>query len=101
MRIFNALLSMALCVLIISCNTSNQYQENTYDAENPDFSFLKEVLKSKRIVALGESSPGFGDLQLLKGKMVKYLHDELGYEVLLMEIKSKTIAYSKFLEVSN
>jgi erythromycin esterase len=85
MRIFNALLSMALCVLIISCNTSNQYQENTYDAENPDFSFLKEVLKSKRIVALGESSPGFGDLQLLKGKMVKYLHDELGYEVLLME----------------
>ncbi len=76
---------MVLCVLVISCNTSNQYKENPYNAKNPDFSFLKEALKGKKIVALGESSHGFGDLQLLKGKMVQYLHDELDYDVLIME----------------
>ena len=85
MRFFNSLLLLTICVFIISCNDSNQYKEITYDVENPDFSFLKEVLKGKRIVALGESSHGYGDLQLLKGKMIQYLHDELDYDVFLME----------------
>ena len=85
MRIFISFLSLAFCVFIISCNTSNQYTENIYDAENPDFSFLKEVLKGKRVVALGESSLGYGDLQLLKGQMVQYLHNELDYDVFIME----------------
>jgi erythromycin esterase len=74
-----------LCLFVISCNTSNQYKENTYDTKNPDFSFLKEALKGKKVVALGESSHGFGDLQLLKGKMVQYLHEELDYDVFIIE----------------
>lgn len=85
MRILNSLLLMAAFVFVISCNVSNQYKEDIYDAENPDFSFLEAVLKGKRIVALGESSKGYGDLQLLKGKMVQYLHDELDYDVFIME----------------
>lgn len=85
MRIFVRFLSLAFCILIISCNTSNQYTENIYDAENPDFSFLDEALKGKRIVALGESSLGYGDLQLLKGKMIQYLHGNLNYDVFIME----------------
>lgn len=85
MRFFNYLLLLTICVFIVSCNNSNQYKENIYNIENPDFSFLKETLKGKRIVAIGESSHGFGDLQILKGKIVQYLHKELGYEVLMME----------------
>ncbi|MFT4534279.1 MAG: erythromycin esterase [Saprospiraceae bacterium] len=85
MRIFINFLSIVFCVFILSCNSSNQYKENIYDVENPDFSFLKEALKGKRIVALGESSLGYGDLQSLKGKMVQYLHDELDYDVFIMD----------------
>lgn len=83
MRILNSLFLLIMCVFIVSCN-SNTYKEYSYDIQNPDFSFLKEVLKDKKIVALGESSNGYGDLQLFKSEMIKYLHKEMGYDVLMM-----------------
>lgn len=85
MKIFKILLLSLLFIVVISCNSSNQYKEITYDVENPDFSFLKEALEGKRVVALGESSHSYGDLQLLKGKMVQYLHDELDFDVIMLE----------------
>ncbi|MBC2846253.1 erythromycin esterase family protein [Winogradskyella flava] len=50
-----------------------------------DFSKLKDVLKNRRIVALGESSHGLGKYYEMKSELVMYLHKELGYEVLAME----------------
>lgn len=62
------------------------HQINSIDEEDyEDLSFLKEELKGKRIVQLGESSHGIGDYYHLKSRLVKYLHQELGYEVLAME----------------
>jgi len=62
------------------------YQITSLDDESfEDLSFLKEELEGKRIVQLGESSHGIGDYYQLKSRLVKYLHQELGYEVLAME----------------
>lgn len=58
---------------------------STNEEDFRDLSFLKEELKGKRIVQLGESSHGIGDYYHLKSRLVKYLHQELGYEVLAME----------------
>lgn len=49
------------------------------------FSFLKQELMGRRIVALGESSHGFGKLFGFKSDLVKYLHEYLDYDVILLE----------------
>ncbi|OFY86648.1 MAG: hypothetical protein A3F72_09795 [Bacteroidetes bacterium RIFCSPLOWO2_12_FULL_35_15] len=50
-----------------------------------DLSFLKEILKNKKIIFLGENSHGVAEFTLLKSRMVRYLHDSLGFDVLAFE----------------
>lgn len=50
-----------------------------------DLAFLKEIVKNKRVVLLGESSHGIGDYYSLKSRLVKYLHQECGFEILALE----------------
>ena len=50
-----------------------------------DLAFLKPLLKDKRIVQLGENTHGVGEYSVLKSRIVQYLHQELGYEVLALE----------------
>ncbi|QIW78585.1 erythromycin esterase family protein [Bacillus tequilensis] len=54
-------------------------------ASNKDLRFLKKVLKGKRIVQLGETTHGAGEINATKVRMIKYLHEELGYDVLAFE----------------
>lgn len=46
---------------------------------------LKEVLKNKRIVALGESLHGVKEYNATKLELIQYLHEELGFNVLALE----------------
>lgn len=50
-----------------------------------DLSFLAPLLEGKRIVQLGENTHGVREYNQLKARMVQYLHQELGYEVLVFE----------------
>lgn len=50
-----------------------------------DLNFLKTKVKNKKIVLLGESSHTIGDYYLLKTRLVKFLHQECGFEVFAME----------------
>ncbi|NGP44773.1 erythromycin esterase family protein [Bacillaceae bacterium SIJ1] len=50
-----------------------------------DLAFLKPVLEGKRIVMLGETSHGAKEFNGIKGRIVRYLHEELGYNVLAFE----------------
>ncbi|TCS96598.1 erythromycin esterase family protein [Hazenella coriacea] len=50
-----------------------------------DLHFLKQTLKDKRIVLLGESSHGAAEFNSSKVRMIQYLHKELGYEVISFE----------------
>ncbi|WP_214483179.1 erythromycin esterase family protein [Bacillus sp. SM2101] len=50
-----------------------------------DLNFLKDVLKDKRIVMLGESSHTVAEYNLIKSRLIKYLHEELDYNVIAFE----------------
>jgi erythromycin esterase len=50
-----------------------------------DLQFLKPLLAGKRVVQLGESSHGVAEFSLIKARLIKFLHQELGYDVLAVE----------------
>ncbi len=56
-----------------------------YDADFSDLSFLSNELEGKRIVQLGESSHGSGEFSAVKVRIIKYLHESLGFNVIAME----------------
>jgi erythromycin esterase len=63
-------------------------QVRTADPADEDFSDLKplgRVLEGRRIVLLGEQSHGEGSVFLAKTRLIKFLHREMGFDVLAME----------------
>lgn len=50
-----------------------------------DLQFLKPLLAGKRVVQLGESSHGVSEFSSIKARLIKFLHQELGYDVLAVE----------------
>lgn len=64
-------------------NSSIQY---TSDLENFEhLSGLKESLKDVEIVALGENTHGLGEVFTAKTELVKFLYEELGFDLILFE----------------
>jgi erythromycin esterase-like protein len=64
------------------------HEVNSIDPSQTDFSdlqFLKETLKDKRIVLLGEQSHGEGATFQAKVRLIKFLHEQLGFDVLSFE----------------
>jgi erythromycin esterase len=60
----------------LSLSDTNNYQ---------DLVFLRDVLKGKRIVFLGENSHGVSEFTTLKSRMIRFLHDSLEFDVLAFE----------------
>ncbi|XOK62764.1 hypothetical protein ACJ7K1_06485 [Paenibacillus elgii] len=50
-----------------------------------DLSFLKPLLMDKRIVYLGENSHGVAEYNQVKTRLIQYLHEELGFDVIAFE----------------
>jgi erythromycin esterase len=50
-----------------------------------DLQFLKPLLKDKRLVMLGESSHGVAEYSWMKARLVRFLHREMGFDVLAFE----------------
>ncbi|HEX7238983.1 MAG TPA: erythromycin esterase family protein [Longimicrobiaceae bacterium] len=50
-----------------------------------DLEFLRPLLQGKRIVQLGESSHGVAEYSEAKTRLIKFLHQEMGFEVLAFE----------------
>ncbi len=50
-----------------------------------DLQFLEPLLEGKRIVQLGEDDHKTAEHSLMKVRLIKYLHEELGYEVIAFE----------------
>lgn len=55
------------------------------DTSFTDLEFLRETLKNKDIVMLGEQTHSDGATFLAKSRLIKYLHQNLGYDVLIYE----------------
>lgn len=72
-----------------SCKAQNNFNstiEFTSDLEKfENLSELKEVLKDVEIIALGENTHGLGDVFKAKTDLVKFLHQELGFNLVLFE----------------
>lgn len=60
---------------------------------NVNFGFLDSVLGNKRIVMLGESSHGTEEYSLLKKQLIQYLHEKLGFKVVLFESPMTNCSY--------
>jgi erythromycin esterase len=50
-----------------------------------DLRFFGPLLANKRIVQLGESGHGVAEFSMAKVRLIKYLHEELGYDVIAFE----------------
>lgn len=50
-----------------------------------DLAFLEPLLRGRRVVQLGESSHGIAEFNWMKVRLVKYLHERLGYDVIAFE----------------
>jgi erythromycin esterase len=55
------------------------------DTDFSDLAFLDKEVAGKRIVQLGESSHGTREFNLMKVRLIKYMHEKLGYDVLAFE----------------
>ncbi len=53
--------------------------------DESDLAFLDEVLAGRSIVELGENHHGVGEYSRAKVRLVKYLHEKLGFDVLVFE----------------
>lgn len=56
-----------------------------YKSDSKDLSFLKSTLTNTKVVMLGENMHGDGSTLTTKLKLIKYLHEELGFNVLAIE----------------
>ncbi|WP_423212914.1 erythromycin esterase family protein [Paenibacillus solani] len=70
-----------------TANGTNQYK---------DLAMLKPLLHDKRIVFLGESSHGVAEFNLAKTRLIQFLHQEMGYNVLAFEsgLGNSSLSYS-------
>ena len=50
-----------------------------------DLSFLKDELKGKKLVMLGEQTHMYGNIFEMKARVIEYLHQELGFTTIAME----------------
>ena len=50
-----------------------------------DLQFLKEVIGDRRIVQIGESHHSVAEYGAVKTRLIKFLHDEMGFDVLAFE----------------
>lgn len=88
-----------LGVALISCeskteNSSAWIQQNSNGialsdtTSYQDLEFLKGILKEKRIIFLGESAHGVAEYTILKSRLIRYLHKELDFDILVFESNS-------------
>jgi erythromycin esterase len=86
-----AVLTISICFFTSFSQSKRELawlKKNTTElkaGEGYDFSALKKAIGNRRIVALGESTHGSGTFYHLKAELVKFLHREMGFEVLAME----------------
>jgi len=88
-NIMNKFHILILLFLFNSCkaqtllNSSIQFTSDLRDFK--DLTALRESLKDVEIIALGEQSHGLGEVFNAKTELVKFLHKELGFDLVLFE----------------
>lgn len=85
----NRILIFIIALTFCSCEAQTNFDttiEFTSDlAKFDNLSNLKESLKDVEIIALGENTHGLGEVFSAKTELVKFLHQELGFDLVLFE----------------
>lgn len=85
----NKLLILITILLPCSCIAQTNYDsrlEFTSDLESFESLWgLKAALQDVDIIALGENTHGLGEVFSAKTELVRYLHEELGFDLILFE----------------
>ncbi|MFA8300849.1 MAG: erythromycin esterase family protein [Hyphomicrobiales bacterium] len=84
----NLIYILLLLLPVISFSQNVPTPIKSIDSKNTDFTdlqFLKEHLKGKTIVGLGEQSHLDGTSFIAKIRLVKFLHEEMGFNVIAFE----------------
>lgn len=85
----NRILTFIIVLTFSSCKAQKDFNSTiafTSDLEKfESISGLKESLKGVEIVALGENTHGLGEVFKAKTDLVKFLHQELGFNLVLFE----------------
>jgi len=55
------------------------------DADFADLRALKEVIGERSLVQLGESGHGVGEFDSVKVRLIRFLHEEMGFDVIAFE----------------
>jgi len=66
----------------------NHYEIHSLEANDTEFSdlrFLKNLIGSRRLVQLGESSHGVSEFNKAKVRLIKFLHEKMGFNVIAFE----------------
>lgn len=58
---------------------------NPADTDFSDLQFLKQAIGEKRVVQLGESAHGTAEFSSMKVRLIKFLHQEMGFDVVAFE----------------
>ena len=86
MQKYTIILLALSVILFSSCQKPvKKFSSSQYDPSSKSFSFLNDALKDVKVLAIGESSHGFGSMHTLKSDLVKHLHEKLDFDVLIME----------------
>ncbi len=64
---------------------ANPIRSLIHDADMSDLAFLDALVDGRRVVQLGESSHGVSEFNMTKVRLIKYLHEHLGYDVVAFE----------------
>lgn len=73
-------------ISIVGCKKPiKKFSTTRIDPNSQNFTYLDKALKDVKILALGESSHSFGSMHRLKGNMIKHLHKNLGFDLLVFE----------------
>lgn len=91
MKKISLLLMIVICV--VPCLHAREVPDRAFtifplpanDTGTANFSFLQTILKDKRIVLLGEQSHEEGAVCEAKVRLVRFLHEEMGFGMLSME----------------
>jgi erythromycin esterase len=58
------------------------------------WSAIAEAIGDRRVVLLGEFTHGTGEVQAVRNELIRFLHESLGFDVLLLETGIGEIVYS-------
>jgi hypothetical protein len=85
-------------------NSGKNYTKEIISLDSGDFTdldFLVDLLKNKKYVFIGESSHETAEQYILKTRLVKFLHQQLGFNVLAFEHQLGTTTYFNEIKNSN